>query len=185
MPEDLDPGSPKVPGDLTIVVAERGTATAIELYGEYDLAALSAIRPAFSMVLDGDPEGVVLDLSGLGFIDSSGLLAIVELSKRAAAQHTRLEIIRGPRAVQRAFEITGLAARLPVIDKQLTDSHETPPRLSAAAGSDGLSLPPAGAGRRPKPAGATLTRPVRCQRRPETNQPSTDRPRRPGAKSRP
>ena len=79
------------------------------------------VRRAISRVLDRDPECVVLDLSRLEFIDSSGLHATVELFKRAAARDTKLVIIRGPRAVQRIFEITGLAARLPLIDKQAAD----------------------------------------------------------------
>ncbi|HWE33634.1 MAG TPA: STAS domain-containing protein [Solirubrobacteraceae bacterium] len=103
-------------GELTIVVRERGTTTMIEPEGEWDLASVAAARETITRVLDARPECVVLDLSRLEFIDSSGLHAIVELSKCAAAQNTRLVIIPGPRAVQRLFEITGLAARLPLID---------------------------------------------------------------------
>lgn len=184
MPEQFDPGSLKAPGDLRIVVREQGTMTAIELYGECDLAALSAVREAFSKVLDGDPEGVVLDLSGLGFVDSSGLHAIVELSNRAAEENTRLVIIQGPRAVRRLFEITGLDATLPLIDGQLTDRRETPPGRSAAAGSGGRSLPRGGGGQ-PEAAGATADRALPLPAADGDHPPSTDRPRRPGAKSRP
>jgi anti-anti-sigma factor len=113
-------------GDLRIVVREQGTTTMIEVEGEWDLASVPTAQETISRVLERGPECVVLDLSGLGFIDSSGLHAIVELSKRAAAQETRLVIIRGPRAVQRLFEITGLDASLPLIDRRLRADERRP-----------------------------------------------------------
>lgn len=102
---------------LKIVVGEQGATRAIELHGEWDLAGLPSIRQAISRALDGVPDCVVLDLSGLEFIDSSGLHATVELTKRSAAQNTRLLIIPGPEPVQRMFKITGLLPSLPFVDE--------------------------------------------------------------------
>ena len=113
----LDTGVPNDSGDLKFVVREQGTTTMLELDGEWDLVSVPTARQAISRVLDRDNESLVLDLSRLKFIDSSGLHATVELSERATAQNKQLVIIRGPRGVQRAFEITGLAATLPLIDK--------------------------------------------------------------------
>jgi anti-anti-sigma factor len=151
---DLNTGFLSDSGALKIVVREQGATTIIELEGEWDLGSLPVVRQTMSRVLDRDPESVVLDLSRLEFIDSSGLHATVELSNRAAAQNTQLVIIRGPRAVQRVFEITGLAAMLPLTD--MTESRETletRPGVSGASGTGG-SFPPSGAGRRHRGAGA-------------------------------
>jgi anti-anti-sigma factor len=100
------------------VVREQGTTTTIELQGECDLAGLQSMRHAISRVVEAVPECVVLDLSGLDYIDSCGLHATVELTRRSAAQNTRLVIIPGPRTVQWVFEVTGLLERLPFIDER-------------------------------------------------------------------
>jgi anti-anti-sigma factor len=104
------------PVGLQIAVSYRGTTTTIELAGEWDLAGLPAARQTVIRVLKSHPECVVLDLSPLRFIDSSGVHATTELAQRAAAQNARLAIIPGPRAVQLIFELCGLIDRLPFIE---------------------------------------------------------------------
>ena len=104
---------------LSVTVRVQGTTTVIELRGEWDLAGEPAVEQALRSVFDGDPECVVLDLSRLGFIDSSGLQATVDLAHRAAARGVRLVIIPGSRAVQSPFEMCGLVATLPFIDPRV------------------------------------------------------------------
>src|SRR5581483_10229646 len=111
------------PGGLRILVREQGTTIAIEMAGEWDLAARDAAREAIARALAGRPECVLLDLSQLEFIDSSGVHVTIELAERSAAESVRLVIIPGPRAVQRVFEVTGLLERLPFIDEQPTRSR--------------------------------------------------------------
>lgn len=123
---------------LKIVVREQGDTTTIELHGEWDLAGLPSIRQALSGALAGVPDCVVLDLSRLGFIDSSGLHATIELADRSAAQNTRLVIIPGPSPVQRMFEITGLLERLPFIDARPgSGDARLQPAVTAASRSSG------------------------------------------------
>ena len=129
---------------LEIVTREQGTTTTIELAGEWDLAGARAVRQAMASALTARPECVMLDLSQLAFIDSTGLHATVELAQRAGAENIRLVIIPGPRAVQRVFEITGVAARLPFNDEPPPglEGREIPHARNGAAGSGGRSLPP-------------------------------------------
>jgi anti-sigma B factor antagonist len=111
------------PGGLEILVREQGTTMRIEMAGEWDLAGRDAARAAIARALAGGPECVLLDLSRLEFIDSSGLHVTIELAERAAAANVRLVILPGPQAVQRVFELTGLLERLPFIDEQPTRSR--------------------------------------------------------------
>ncbi len=106
MPSDL-------PGRLDILIRRQGTTTTIGLIGEWDLAQQRIAHEAIHKALDDRPENLVLDLSGLSFIDSSGLHVTIELQKRAIRQNIRLVIISGPRAVQRLFEICQLTETLP------------------------------------------------------------------------
>ena len=105
---ELDPTPAIVPGQLQIAVSQNQVTFTIAVAGEWDLAAQTAIRETINNVLALGPERVVLDLSRLSFIDSSGMQAAVELHMRAVQQNARLEIIAGSRAVQRPFEISGL-----------------------------------------------------------------------------
>jgi anti-anti-sigma factor len=71
------------------------------------------VRSQFQAVLERSPETILLDLSGLGFIDSTGINGVIELHERAAQQNARLVIVPAPPAVQRTFEIVGLTDVLP------------------------------------------------------------------------
>jgi anti-anti-sigma factor len=58
----------------------------------------------------------VLDLSGLRFIDSSGIRVLLLADARSRADANRLRLLRGQRQVQRALELCGLEDRLPFED---------------------------------------------------------------------
>ena len=145
------------PEGLHIEVREQGTTIAIEMAGEWDLAGQDAARRAIARVLAGAPECMVLDLTRLEFIDSSGLHVAIELAQRCAAQNVRFVIIPGPPAVHRLFQITGIADRLPFIDEQPTKSRasSSPSARNGKTGSGHVSLPPpAPAAAPPSAAGA-------------------------------
>jgi anti-sigma B factor antagonist len=90
---------------LWIEVSDQGTTTTIALHGEWDLAQQQAARHAIQMALAREPERVVLDLSGLSFMDSTGIHGVIELARGTARLKANLVIIPGPRAVRRLFEI--------------------------------------------------------------------------------
>ncbi len=81
--------------------------------GEIDLDAAPELRAALGVAERGAAPAVVLDLSQVTFIDSSGIGVLVEAAQRADADGHRLSIIAGP-AVDRVIEIAGLRDRLPL-----------------------------------------------------------------------
>lgn len=109
----------EIPADLLdplgISVAVQGTTTTISVRGEWDLAGKRTMQDAIAHVLERSPERVVLDLSGLSFLDSSGVHSVLGLEKRSAEQNVRLVIVPGSRAVQRPFEVLGLIDSLPFV----------------------------------------------------------------------
>jgi anti-anti-sigma factor len=62
------------------------------------------------------PSVLVLDLSQLSFLDSTGLRAVVTADERARSNGRRLVVVRGPDPVQRVFAITRLEERLEMVD---------------------------------------------------------------------
>ena len=96
-------------GALNISASESG----LRLSGEID--AHSAIALAEHLdPLPGDSGDVVIDLSGVGFVDSSGLRVLVEAHQRAEADSRRLVLSGSTRPVLRLLEITGLMEYLNV-----------------------------------------------------------------------
>lgn len=114
-------------GGLRIVVRVQGTTTTLAPEGEWDLAQRQAMLGIIRAAFERHPECVVLDLSGLRFIDSSGVHVVIELRKRSTLQNTRLVIVPGPRAVQRLFELCKLTDALPFLEGVSHEmSRETP-----------------------------------------------------------
>ena len=97
-----------IPFDVS--VARDGESVTIALSGELDLATVDRAREALEQVPPGTP--LVLDLSGLTFIDSTGLGLIA-----AAAQHTNghLSVIPDDRT-RRLLDLTGMTAHLTLVD---------------------------------------------------------------------
>jgi anti-sigma B factor antagonist len=80
----------------------------VALSGELDLVTAPAAARAVSELLDAGFAKVTVDLSGLTFIDVTGLHMLVAASCAAAARSCALSLIPGPDPVQRAFVLTGL-----------------------------------------------------------------------------
>ena len=83
--------------------------------GELDIATAAILENAFYEAFeDGGAEMIVVDLTELAFIDSTGLGVLVRMN--AVCEHTdRLRIINGSPAVERLLDISGLRDRLPII----------------------------------------------------------------------
>lgn len=103
-------------GLLEIHVARHGDRYVIAALGELDLSTVDAFVHAVREAEATDASRIVLDLSALTFMDSSGLKALLEAHTRSQTDSDRLRVIRGPRRVQRVFELTGADAALPFLD---------------------------------------------------------------------
>jgi anti-anti-sigma factor len=81
--------------------------------GELDLAATPHLEDAIEAAARGPGvEGVVIDLSSLDFMDSSGLRTIVQADRQVRERGLRFALVRGGEPVHRVFEITRMTERL-------------------------------------------------------------------------
>jgi anti-anti-sigma factor len=101
---------------LQIAEHEHAGLTHVVLTGELDLSTAKQIDEELGRIESERPDTVVIDLSGLTFLDSSGLRAIVGADQRARRENRRVVVIRGPDAVQRVFSITHLDEQLELVD---------------------------------------------------------------------
>ncbi|MEA2157927.1 MAG: hypothetical protein QOD66_307 [Solirubrobacteraceae bacterium] len=94
------------PGGLVVRALKESDAFLLSLYGELDLATSSLLERKLQMAESAGSGRVVLDLSGLQFLDSTGLHALLRAQKRWQASGREFSLLRGPRAVHRVFELT-------------------------------------------------------------------------------
>ena len=96
--------------------------------GELDVAGTPALEDALADVIE-EPgvAGVVVDLSGLEFMDSSGLRAVVLADRRLRDEGLRFALVRGGEPVHRVFELTRMTDRLTWVQSPgdlLSDAEE-------------------------------------------------------------
>jgi anti-sigma B factor antagonist len=93
---------------LTIDVSNGPDCVRVTVTGELDLATV----PEFDRQLDRIDltavKRLVLDVSGVPFMDSTGLHAVVQRHRSVQANGCQLIVRRGPDQVQRLFELTGV-----------------------------------------------------------------------------
>ncbi|MGF1725423.1 STAS domain-containing protein [Photobacterium nomapromontoriensis] len=66
----------------------------VKIFGDLDALSVSEIRPDFELIAeDKQQQQIILDLEQVGFIDSSGIGAIVFLYKRLKADGRELELM--------------------------------------------------------------------------------------------
>ena len=86
--------------------AEGPGVTRLTPSGELDIATAPHLADALSEAARGS-AAVILDLSELTFMDSTGLHAIVSAHTRLHETACRLVLVPGCHQIQRIFEITG------------------------------------------------------------------------------
>jgi anti-sigma B factor antagonist len=101
---------------LDVRTEDRNGLVHVALVGELDLSSVAKVQEELRRIETSAPATLVVDLSKLTFLDSTGLRCIVTADERARAEGRRIVIVRGPDAVQRVFAITRLDDRLEMVD---------------------------------------------------------------------
>ena len=100
--------------EFSFDLRREGADVELRIVGEFDMTGVLRVEPDLTALLDNEEVArFVLDLSGLDFVDSTGLGVIIDLDQRARQGDFEFSIIPGPRHVQRVFEVTKLADVLP------------------------------------------------------------------------
>lgn len=103
------------PGNFDVRTHRQGSALVVAPCGEIDLATVDLVRDAVEREKESGDD-VVIDLREVGFMDTSGLRYVLELVERASRDGFDVRLVRGPAAVQRVFEVSGLEPRIPFVD---------------------------------------------------------------------
>ena len=100
-------GVASLPMSLDVTTEARDGITLVILGGELDIYTVASFRSDLESV-DPAASPLVIDLTDVTLLDSSGLGALVSLLNRARAGEGQLGLICPQRRLRRVFEITGL-----------------------------------------------------------------------------
>lgn len=111
------------------------------LAGELDIASAGTLHGAVARARAAGAaiSALTLDLSGLIFIDSTGLAEIILTGQLCDRDGYEFALVPGPRAVQRLFELTGLVDALPFVEAAAEVSLDGAPPLAAGSAPTALS----------------------------------------------
>jgi anti-sigma B factor antagonist len=102
---------------ISVDTHERSGWTVIAVAGEVDVVAAPQLRSEIVRVVSEGTTDLVLDLSGVVFIDSFGLGVLVGAVKRVQSHDGRLRVVIGEARVMAVLELTGL--------DRILELHET------------------------------------------------------------
>lgn len=103
-------------GQLTLREYREGDVHTIALTGELDLSNAAEVERALLHAEATDASTVLVDLSELHFMDSTGIRLLVAADARSRADSARLRLTRPPAQVFRVLCIAGIDRLLPFDD---------------------------------------------------------------------
>ena len=109
---------------MQLEFTRTGGVLTAHLIGELDHHAAAPLRQELdTAVLSCRCQRLVLDLSRLAFMDSSGIGLIMGRYRLMAAQHGALQVVNAPKNIEKMIRLAGLE-RLPIWNER-NDACET------------------------------------------------------------
>lgn len=98
--------SDPLPEEFSIEIVGGGDGCVVKLFGELDLVSADGVHDA---IVACSAERVVVDLSNVEFIDSTGLAALLVARRELEAGGRGLELRGAAGATRRIFDAIGVA----------------------------------------------------------------------------
>jgi anti-sigma B factor antagonist len=112
----LAPEEPVTDQGLSVETGEQEGVYRIALRGELDVSTAPRFNASLADAHIRQCHTLVVDLSELTFMDSTGLSAVLVAEMHARTRGQRFAVVRGPRHVQELFRLTGVDHFLEVVD---------------------------------------------------------------------
>src|SRR5439155_15365852 len=111
--------SPQPEPPLRIQIERSPGRESVAVLGELDIYTAPSLERAVLELEHARPLLLVIDLTGLSFIDSTGLSVLLSAAERARKQSRRLIVVRPPLPALRVFTLTRVDAGMECIDDPL------------------------------------------------------------------
>jgi anti-sigma B factor antagonist len=109
--DDMPDGDWNAVTGFTIDVQPDSRGARVALAGELDMTAAAELDRQLSELTDGLSHRLLIDLSELRFMDSTGLASLLRAQRLADARGDELVLRAGSAQVQKLFELTGTLER--------------------------------------------------------------------------
>lgn len=107
---------------------EEGGALLFKLRGSLDLATAPTVRAALTEGTESEPRDLIVDLTQLEFLDSTGLGVLIGAHRRAAEHGGSFRLIIGDGPITRLLNITSLISVFSVY-RSLEDAQQQRDRV--------------------------------------------------------
>ena len=106
------------PSPFSVAVTGGGEAPLVaRVAGDVDIATASSMGATVIAAMEDAPgSGVVLDFANVGFMDSTGLRAVLDISRRLEGGPGSLVLLSPKRPVRKLLSLAGLDDRMPIAD---------------------------------------------------------------------
>jgi anti-sigma B factor antagonist len=101
---------PNPKSSVVIELGSAGSDLVVSVRGELDMTLAPDLYRSLASVASDDYTGVVIDLSAVEFVDSSGLGVLVNAHRRAQSSGSNLQMRLPEGSARFPFEVTGLDA---------------------------------------------------------------------------
>ncbi len=95
--------------DLDVQTSRQGDGGILTLRGEIDVYTAPRLREGILDLVEQGATGIVVDMEGVEFLDSTGLGVLVEGLKRAQAKDATISLVVTHDKILKVFDITGLS----------------------------------------------------------------------------
>ncbi len=102
--------------DLRLSTRSEGGRTVIEVGGEIDVYTAPKLREQLTELVDSGRYDIVVDMSDVEFLDSTGLGVLVGGLKRVRTHDGSLHLVCTQERILKIFRITGLTRVFPIHD---------------------------------------------------------------------
>jgi len=96
----------------------RGEACLVRAHGEIDLSNAGQLLAAIESAMPSGAHELVLDLTGVSYLDSAGVALVLRLSGRLQGRRQEMSLVAPEGSPVRAvLEVAGVPKVLPVLDR--------------------------------------------------------------------
>lgn len=102
--------------EVSVTSRPSGERTVVHVTGEIDVYTAPTLREELAKLVDGGHNDLVVDLTGVPFMDSTGLGVLVGALKKVKTHGGDLALVIDQEKVLKVFRITALTQVFPIFE---------------------------------------------------------------------
>lgn len=104
------------PAVLVLSASMKNRSVVLSINGEVDIATAAQLSAALDATISSGARGLICDLSGVSFLDASGLTALLNARRRAIASDVFLDLVCMDSMPRKVIGLTGVDTLVPCHD---------------------------------------------------------------------